>query len=216
MITTTMSCFNASIPFRCIALDTCANYRNTVGSDVFVSMKVIWPKLEKSDIHEPITLNGMGGQTASIGCFKFTFVFGGRSYSMDVYVMLGRTPLVMCHATMNVLGLSYHSLEGRLIRVADGFSRPVKMVNGLPFLTIEDGFETILSEAELRKVHRNLGHPSVSTAMRTIESSRLSHLPNQDRKVLQRITDNCRICQLVAQKPKRFKISLHDDSTGEL
>jgi hypothetical protein len=39
---------------------------------------------------------------------------------MPVLVIPGNTPRVLCHATLNELGLSYHSYETMLARVADG------------------------------------------------------------------------------------------------
>lgn len=213
MVTQLSGMLNGSISFKGIALDTCANFRNTVGDKLFREMQLIWPRLSLSPAEPKITVNGVGGQNQSVGSFEFVFHFGGMKYRMPVHVIPGRTPLVMCHSTMNDFGLSYHSLEGLLVRVSDGYSRKVQMINGLPYLSVSGGFESLLSEAELRKVHRNLGHPSVSTAMRTISAAKLNE-PG-DRAQLEKITRHCRACQLLSAKPKRFLVSLRDEITGE-
>jgi hypothetical protein len=100
-----------------------------------------------------------------------------------------------------------------LTRVADGYQRNLKMLNGLPFLSVHEGFETLLSESELRIFHRNLGHPSDSTIRRTLDAANVSE-PN-NRYELEKVARHCRACQLLSTKPKRFRVSLRDDITGE-
>jgi hypothetical protein len=155
----------ATIPFNGIALDTCANFKNTVGTDVFKSMQAIWPSLVAGTTADGVEIRGVGGKNESTSTFTFSFVFGGRSYEIIVHIIPGPTPLVMCHATMNEFGFSSHSFEALLVRVSDVFSRKVEMINELPFLAVEDGFETLRSASELRRIQRNLGHLSVSTKM---------------------------------------------------
>jgi hypothetical protein len=213
MVTQITSAFNSYIQFQGIALDTCANYKNNVGEEVFRAMQIIWPKLRATKGGDTISVNGVGGKQQSVGSFHFSFVFGGLSYKMPVYVIPGRQPLVMCHSTMNDFGLSYHSYEWLLIRVSVGYGREVTMINGLPFLSVDEGFETLLSEADLRRIHRNLGHASVSIFMRSLEVASLND-PG-DRAELEKIAKHCRACQLLQAKPKRFRVSLREDVIGE-
>jgi hypothetical protein len=71
---------------------------------------------------------------------------------MSVHIIPGSTPLIMCHATMNEFVISYHSFEALLVRVSDGFSKKVKVINGMPFLAVEDGFETLIKASEHKVV----------------------------------------------------------------
>jgi hypothetical protein len=45
MKTQITSTLNSSIQFLGIAIDTCANFKNTAGEQVFRAMKLIWPNL---------------------------------------------------------------------------------------------------------------------------------------------------------------------------
>jgi hypothetical protein len=202
MMTQLIHTLVATITFNGIALDTCANFKSTVVTDVFQSMQALWPSLVAGTTADGVVIRGVGGKNESTSSFTFSFMFGGRSYEMIVRHIPGPTPLVMCQATMNEFGFSYQSFEALLVRVSDGFSRKVKIINGLPFLAVEHGFETLISASELRKSHRNLGHPSVSTIMRTLDAVSLTN-PG-DRAQLEKISQVCRTCQLLSAKPKRF------------
>jgi hypothetical protein len=78
---------------------------------------------------------------------------------MIVHIIPGSTPLIMCHATMNEFVISYHSFEALLVRVSDGFSKKGKVINGMPFLAVEDGFETLIRASEHKVVEGAIFSP---------------------------------------------------------
>ena len=65
----------------------------------------------------------------------------------------------------------------------------------------------MLSETELRYLHRHFGYPSIAR----LES--LLRRANQDfsHKVIERIEKYCHYCQKYGQSPHRFRFAIHDD-----
>jgi hypothetical protein len=62
----------------------------------------------------------------------------------------------------------------------------------------------LLSETELRQLHRRFGHPSVNRFCKVLERS--EH--DVDRQAIQHITKFCTFCQKHGKSPGRFKFVL--------
>lgn len=69
----------------------------------------------------------------------------------------------------------------------------------------------LYTESELRKLHRNFGHPTVSALKRVLKRANPSTCDNQTKKAIHNIVESCRTCQQFSSKPKRFKLTIGTD-----
>lgn len=196
-----------------IMLDTGSSRLSTVG--VKFVQAVIIASVKRASLNKSVSRSiiGIGGGIKTLGVIPFSFCFGGRVYNVDIHVLPETSPFILSHRDLDHIGLNYQSLYKIVERPDDGFVEPVEMRGDLPFLVFSTfGFFT---DTELRTMHRNLGHPSVETQMKVIESAEVDDLPDGSRAQLQRIADHCRPCQLMQFKPRRFLFSIKDGCTGE-
>lgn len=121
--------------------------------------------------------------------------------------------MLLCHQDMDELGLNYQTMYKSVTRLSDGFTELVSMRNGLPYLKFSS--KSYFSEAQLRSMHRNLGHPSVDKHMKVIEMAKIDDLPRETRKKIEELVRYCKACQYAKAKPRRFLFSLKDPCSGE-
>ncbi len=69
----------------------------------------------------------------------------------------------------------------------------------------------MFTESELRRLHRRFGHPSSEKLLNLLRRSELSDVDNDTRKMLDEIARRCHLCQMHAEKPRRFKFALRTD-----
>lgn len=149
----------------------------------------------------------------TMGCLKFGFMFGGQIYEIDLYILPGSTPILISHKDLDNMGLNYQTMYKSVTRLSDGFTEPVLMRSGLPFLIF--CHQSFFTAAELQSMHRNLGHPSVDKHMKIIESAQIDDLPRGTRKQIDELVRYCKACQYGRMKPRRFLFSVKDPCTGE-
>ncbi len=104
-------------------------------------------------------VGGIGAQVQTIGNLKFSFIFGRKLYTLDLYILPDSTPELICHKDMDEMGLNYQTMHKSVTRISDAYSEKVSMRGGLPFRNVSH--QSYFTEAQLRSMHRNLGHPSV-------------------------------------------------------
>lgn len=162
---------------------------------------------------EKTTIGGIGTSWKTQGQFKFGFIFGHLLYEMDVHILPGISPLLISHKDLDRMGLNYQTHFKTITRVSDGYTEDVTMKGGLPYLRFNH--QSLFSEAQLRAMHRNLGHPSVEKQMRVIASAEIEDLPEDTRRKLEKLVQHCHPCQVKRSKPRRFLFSIRDSCTGE-
>ena len=67
--------------------------------------------------------------------------------------------------------------------------------------------------AELSRLHRRFGHPSVDKLAALLRRADPKKFSESTRNALQKITDECRLCQFESQRPRRFKFTIRDEKT---
>ncbi len=142
-----------------IVLETGASILSTVGIDwLDILRKISGRALHVSNTTaDNITLSGMGNiRIRTLGAIVYPFWFGGIEYMLNVYLVPGRSVLLLSHRDMDLCGLSYHSLEKVVTRPADNYSQKVIWKNELPQLPLK--VPCNLTMAQLRRIHTNLGH----------------------------------------------------------
>jgi hypothetical protein len=79
------------------------------------------------------------------------------------------------------------------------------------FIASKQLYSSLYTEAQLRNIHRKLGHPTVARIMSVLEnSSRVENLDSTTRSMLQQIEDACKPCQQVGPKPSRFRFQIRN------
>ncbi|CDF37987.1 unnamed protein product [Chondrus crispus] len=72
----------------------------------------------------------------------------------------------------------------------------------------EDVVNSLYSEKELRKLHRNFGHPSVSALTNLLKRANPDHMDREVQDVIMRLTKACTTCATHASRPRRFKLTV--------
>lgn len=69
---------------------------------------------------------------------------------------------------------------------------------------------SLLSETQLRRLHRHFGYPSAPKLISLLQNSR--HSDDIDACTIQRLTQYCHICQKHSKSPYRFVFTLYNDT----
>ena len=69
----------------------------------------------------------------------------------------------------------------------------------------------LYTEQELQRLHRNFGHPSVSTLRKVLKTANPSEMDSITKKAIEDLTRKCDICQKHATAPRRFKLTVGCD-----
>lgn len=195
-------------------IDTGSSILSTIGKDlVNAAVAVSCIRTSVAYGSKPRKIEGIGPIVQTLGTFEFHFMFGSKVYGMKVYILPGASPLLLCHKDLDDFGLNYQTYTKKLTRVSDGYTEKVPMIGGLPWLVFTH--PSYFSEAQLRSMHRNLGHPSVNKHMKLIEQAKVADLPDDTRKSLEELVKHCKACQMGRTKPRRFLFSIKDSITGE-
>ncbi len=121
---------------------------------------------------------------------KFSFVFGGKQYQVDVHILPGSTPLLFCRKDIDSMGLNYETLCKRITRESDGYTEVVPTRDGLPFLIFLH--PSYFPETQLRSMHLNLGLPSVDMHMKLLETADISDSPRGTRRLISELVKHCK------------------------
>lgn len=155
------------------------------------------------------------GSTSSIGSFILKTPVG----NIEFHVVYADTPLLLCLADMDKLGIYYNNIENVLVTTSPTRNVPVVRRFGHPFLLWEETLHNFittsfytnpcyLTDTELRQLHRRFGHPSASRLHNVLERS--GH-DDVNKKAIDRLTKLCTQCQMHGKAPARFRFTLRDD-----
>lgn len=195
-------------------IDTGSSILSTIGEALVVSASAV-SAIEthvKRD-NDPFSLDGISITVETRGTLQFSFVFGGKMYNLKLYIILGTSPMLICHRDMDRFGLNYQTLKKTITRKSDSYIEKATMINGVPYLMFS--FPSYFSAQQLRNIHRNLGHPSVEKQIKVIEAAGVENLSQNTRSMLKKLVEHCHACQLSRAKPRRFLFSVKDSITGE-
>jgi hypothetical protein len=109
---------------------------------------------------------------------------------------------------MDRLGVVFNNLTNQMVK--GNLALPLTRRWGHAWLPLRT--ETLLSngfltEAELRRLHRRFGHPSVARLYKVLAAA--GHPTDQG--LIKAINEVCHLCQMNEKKPLRFKFTLKDD-----
>lgn len=199
----------AYMNFPGLLLDTGTSVLSTVRLKWLPTLRTIsgHPLLVRNRPEDRVHIGGVGNISVSTkGSVMFPFPFGYVLYQIVTYLVDGYSPFLLSHRDMDSHGLSYHSLEKFVIRPKDGYKKSVTWYKNSPYLPL--GIQCHLSDTELIKLLRGLGH---STSGRTISLLRAADLDRVTPDVharLEEIIRTCRACQLKAPPPPAIPIFL--------
>lgn len=197
--------------FMGIMIDTGASRRSTVGYNQYLA----WKAIEGTE-YNPATAGQANvmygiGNSISIGSFWMKLPFGDVEWN----VMRADIPFLFCLADMDKFKFKYDNVDD--VAITPYMTLPVYRRFGHAFLTwkvklqniiqysIDDG-ECLLTEVELRRIHRRFGHPSARKFYKVLKRS--GH--DEDFEAIKQLTKFCHHCQLHGKSPGRFKFSLPD------
>lgn len=195
-------------------IDTGSSHLSTIGERLVSAAQIASVRKTKPDYSSAKTLRGIGNSRVKTkGTLKFYFLFGGKMYTISLFILDGDDPMIISHKDLDRFGLNYQSYFKVIERMEDSYIQQVEMRNNLPFLVFETtGF---FSTKQLRAIHRNLGHPSVERTMKVIETADINGLPSDTKTQLEKIAKHCQACQLNKAKPRRFLFALKAGIMGE-
>jgi len=191
--------------FQGILPDTGASGLSTAGNQQFIALQKQLPSLalNQTAAGSKITF-GAGPPTYSTGTIDVPTPLG----QMVFHVVPADTPFLLCLADMDRMGITFDNLANVLRKGA--LTVPVIRKWGHPWMLLQPEIPLAfnhLTEAELRRVHRRCGHPSVQRLYDLLYKA--GH--DVEINAIRALTDICSQCQLHGTPPNRFKFTLRDD-----
>jgi hypothetical protein len=137
--------------------------------------------------------------------------------NVEFHIVKADTPFLLCLADMNALQVYYNNVKN--IMVTPSTTIPVTLQFGHPFVLWGRSFQQFitssltqnpcyLTSAELSRLHRRFGHPSIERLHALLERAG----QEVDKKSIERLTKFCSYCQKHGKSPGRFKFRLADDT----
>ena len=198
--------------FYGMVIDTGASNRSTAGYGQFLAYQ---KHVENIDINKAtagaLTVQFGIGSTSLIGSISLATPVG----QVEFHIVYADTPFILCLRDMDNLRIQYNNLDNTIV-FRDNHRQPVPVLRrfgytfvlqGAQSLLLAESFDynpCLLSETELRQLHRRFGHLSVNRFYKVLE--RLEHDVN--RQAIQHITKFCSFCQKHGKSPGRFKFVL--------
>jgi len=207
--------------FHGIMIDTGAAFKSTAGYGQFKAYQAQCQhqcELDTNNAGQYSIKFGIG-DTPSIGTTTIETPIGNISF----HVVKANTPFILCLQDLTATGYYYNNLANTLVNGNEpGKSVQIVQKFGHPFMlwdqamsaylttytTIDNAVpESLLTETELRQLHRRFGHPSARRL-----ANLLKRTPHEfDIRALEHLTKLCKQCQLHSDTPKRFKFTLKDE-----
>jgi hypothetical protein len=128
---------------------------------------------------------------------------GVRSLLVDV-VDAG-IPLILGLYFMYNIKVTTITLTNRL-KSKDGWSLQLIRHGRHVYLGREQLHATMFSSAQLRKLHRQVFHPSAEKLYNRLKRARPQDASEETRALLKEITESCHLCQMMARKPITFSV----------
>ena len=197
------------VVFNGLLVDTGANKLSTAGKAQYDAYCALTGRGAPLTPSSATCAFGMGA-TEALGAALVSFPVGDLVLKTSFHVVDADTPFLLCLADMDRLGLVYDNLEDRLIHAASGNSAPITRVNGHPFLQWSPITQCLLTETEIRRLHKRFGHPHADKLYHLLRRAEVD-VPPELRKALDDISGACEACQRNAQAPRRFKFALKDE-----
>ena len=132
--------------------------------------------------------------------------------SFDIQVDSADGPTLLSIEDMDRIGLYLNNLYDKLIHPASGQDAVVVRGNGHPFVLSDTHVSCMLTDVELRRLHKPFGHRSTDKLTKLLEKSEIDNIDTDTRRALANIERSCGPSQTYAQKPRRFKFTLRDDN----
>jgi hypothetical protein len=201
--------------FMGIIIDTGAARYSTAGHGQMQALQKLVPSTElDSSTKGAVKIQFGIGATSSIGTVVVATPVGNISF----HVVQENTPFLLSLADMDQLQLRFDNLRNLLISPTK--SVPVVRRFGHAFLLWNTSLTSLISEsfslnpcyltsAELARLHRRFGHPSVQRLSALLERS--GHSIEKD--ALEHLSKYCQYCQKHSRSPGRFRFTLRDDVT---
>lgn len=196
--------------FQGIRIDTCANRTSVIGEGQYLAYCKKLGLKPALRIDASRSVKGVRGTQKGIGAARIDIPFKCLKITISVLFLIlkGEIPGLLSMRDMITNGLEL-SLQKATISFA-GLHKDLELKN--IFLVHnwnpDDMSYALYTESELRKIHRNFGHPSVNAMGNLLRRASQAEIDGTTRHCLKKITEQCRICQVHAAKPRRFKLKM--------
>ena len=144
----------------------------------------------------------------SLGKAEFRLPLPGNKYlPLFIDVVDADVPLLVGLDVLDSEQLIPDNCTNLLISKEEGWSLPITRKHGHMFVEW-DAANILFTEAELSKLHVHFYHPSVDKLMKLLRRARPMDTTPDTRRLLQKISDNCKNCRMHSPGPFRFRASL--------
>jgi len=150
---------------------------------------------------------GLGGSTRSIGMANITVPFPNFCLVTDIqfHIVTEDVPTLLSLKDLKRTGVELSIQRDCLTFMG----REQKLVLENDFLYYRWAPDSALfTHSELVKLHRSFGHPSVSALYRVLKRARPNDAGEDVQKAIQYLTERCKTCVELGEKPKRFKLTV--------
>lgn len=153
------------------------------------------------------------GSERSQGVASISFPLGALTITFYAHILRDAVvPLLICIDEMVRWGLYFNNIANRLVHSPTGQYLSVLREGAHPFIMWNPVINCHYSTSELRQLHRRFGHPHTDKLLQLLRKADLDHVTEQTRTTLEKIVRSCKLCQLFAARPRRFKFTLRDDA----
>ena len=193
--------------FAGILVDTGANFLSTAGKaqyEAYCKSTGVTPSLAPSTA---ACRYGMGDSKA-LGAATILFPFASDVFSTVFHIMDADIPFLLCLTDMTKLGVYCNNLRKELVHQASGRKITLTEDNGHLWIRWNPVVDCLLTDAEIRRIHRRFGHASAQKLYELL--NRADRNEPGLKRTLEAIEKECEHCQRNAQAPRRFKFAFHD------
>lgn len=158
-------------------------------------------------------VRGIGGRSLSIGEVTLQIPFSGLGIVLDIEFSILResTPSLLCNKDLLENNLDI-SLQGGYLYI--GERKQNLILDNYFFIhtwTADDLPFVLYTEAELGRIHRVFGHPSVAATYKLLRKASTKPLKRGLRRRLEELAEACKVCKRNAAAPRRFKLTVGSD-----
>lgn len=201
------------VDFRGALLDTGASMASSIGWAQYQALIKQQPLPLQTDTPRVTFTFGIGA-VRSRGTVDIPTPIG----VIHTHVVDADTPFLLCVDDLDRAKCIFDNLDNVVRRKGSTFKVPVVRQFGHPFMVwdvslaayLASGFAFIndgLSLSDLKRLHRQYGHPAAHRLNRQLERSKHDF----DAKLIEKITQHCEQCQKHGGPPARWKFTIRDD-----
>lgn len=195
--------------FDGVVIDTAANCRSIMSLEQYRAFQYefgrklpMWPATKD--------VKGIGGKSRAISEVTVQIPFLSLNLIIDVKfsILDDKTPSLLCNRDLIQNGLDI-SLQGAYLYIGER-RQPLILDNfffiykwkssSIPYF--------LYTENELRRIHRNFGHPSVGSTHKLLKRASKDPIEPDKRKQLEKIVEDCMVCRRNAPTPRIFKMTV--------